>query len=204
MENSDLWGPLDDYSIFFPGDELNLFGNDLLGVDFDFDFEQFLLPPTQDTFNPVVDSTPARPDFGTISPTLQHTATIYATDIGSNADSIDYPELSIPPLETISDGQRSEPVEDKPEDSTRCHSEDEDQDNLSISMKRKIEDAIIVFSANADTKVVPKRRKAYSKPRKREVALHRMVGACIQCKVRKGPVSQLACVVLNLWRHDAH
>ena len=204
MENSDLWGSLDDYSIFLPGDgdDLNLFGNYLLGVDFDFD--QFLLPPTQDAFNPVVDSTPARSDFDTISPSLQHTATTYATDTSSNASSIDYPELSIPPLQTISDGQLSDPVEDRPEDSTQCHSGNEDQDNLSISMKRKIEDAIIVFSVNADTKVVPKRRKAYSKSRKREVARNRMVGACIPCKVRKGPVSQLACVGLNLWMHDAH
>jgi hypothetical protein len=196
METSDLWGPLDDYSIFLPGDDLNLFGNDLLGVDFDFD--QFLLPPTQDTFNPVADSTPARSDFGTISPTLQHTATTCATNTSSNAGSIDYPELSIPPLQTTSDGQQSDPIEDKPADGTQCHSEDEDQDNLSISLKRKIEDAIIVFSANADTKAVPKRRKAYSKSRKREVALHRMVGACIQCKVRKGSVSQHACLGLNL------
>jgi hypothetical protein len=201
METSDLWGPLGDYSIFLPSDDLNLFGNDPLGVDFDFD--QFLLPPTQDTFNPVADSTPARSDFSTISPTLQHTATTYATDTGSNAGSIDYPELSIPPLQTISDRQQPDPVEDKPEDSTHFHSEDEDQDNLSISLKRKIEDAIIVFSANADTKVVPKRRKAYSKSRKREVALHRMVGACIQCKVRKGSVSQLAFLGLKLQGHDA-
>jgi hypothetical protein len=199
MEHPDLWGPPDDYSIFLPNDDLTLFGNGLLGVDFDFD--QFLLPPTQDTFNPAVDSTPARSDFDIISPTLPNTATTYATGTGSNADSIDYPELCITPLQTISDGQQSDPVEDKPEDSPRCHSEDELEDNLSISLKRKIEDAIIIFSANADTMVVPKRRKAYSKSRKREVARNRMVGACIPCKVRKGPVSQIACVVLNLRRH---
>lgn len=55
--------------------------------------------------------------------------------------------------------------------------------------KRKWEDSVTVFSSKDDWKIVQKRRRAYSPSRRRTVALHRIIKACTQCKLRKGPVS---------------
>lgn len=55
--------------------------------------------------------------------------------------------------------------------------------------KRKLQDHINVFSAKEGRKVTPRRRKAFAPSKKRVVALNRLFGACIQCKLRKGEVS---------------
>jgi hypothetical protein len=56
-------------------------------------------------------------------------------------------------------------------------------------LKRKWQDSVIVFSSKDDKKIAQKRRRAYSPSRRRTVALNRIIGACTQCKLRKGPVS---------------
>jgi hypothetical protein len=58
--------------------------------------------------------------------------------------------------------------------------------------KRKWDDSILVFGAKPETKVVQRKRKAFSSSRKKEVARNRLIGACIQCKLRRGPVSLIS------------
>ena len=55
--------------------------------------------------------------------------------------------------------------------------------------KRNWDDSILVFGANPETKVVHRKRKAFSPNRRKEVARNRLIGACVQCKLRRGPVS---------------
>jgi hypothetical protein len=68
---------------------------------------------------------------------------------------------------------------------------DNDHSEAARAGKRKLEQSIIVFSASNPEKVLQKKRKAYAPSRRMEVALNRLVGACLQCRIRKGPVSQL-------------
>jgi hypothetical protein len=64
----------------------------------------------------------------------------------------------------------------------------QDQDDKDESQKRKWRDSIVVFPANPDVNPVQKRRRAFDPARREEVALNRMIGACTQCKMRKGRV----------------
>jgi hypothetical protein len=57
--------------------------------------------------------------------------------------------------------------------------------------KLKWDQSIIVFPAKADSKKTPRQRKNFAKARRKEVALTRRVGACIQCKLKKSSVSPL-------------
>jgi hypothetical protein len=57
--------------------------------------------------------------------------------------------------------------------------------------KSKWDQSIIVFPANANSKKTPRQRKNFAKARRKEVALTRRVGACIQCKLKKSSVSPL-------------
>jgi hypothetical protein len=63
-------------------------------------------------------------------------------------------------------------------------------------LKRKIwDESIIIFSSKPGEKAVSRRRKQYAPSRRKEVAINRLVGACIQCKIRKGSVSIIS------WRY---
>jgi hypothetical protein len=53
-------------------------------------------------------------------------------------------------------------------------------------------DSLIVFSATTGAKVFTKQRRSFEPRRRQEVAMNRIVGACIQCKLRKGSVSELS------------
>jgi hypothetical protein len=58
--------------------------------------------------------------------------------------------------------------------------------------KRKWEDSMLIFGANPETKIVQRKRKAFSTNRRKEVHRNRTLGACIQCKLRRGPVSPVS------------
>jgi len=58
-----------------------------------------------------------------------------------------------------------------------------------VAIKRKWEDSVLIFGASPEKKVVQRKRKAFSSDRRRDVHRNRILGACIQCKLRRGPVS---------------
>jgi hypothetical protein len=55
--------------------------------------------------------------------------------------------------------------------------------------KPKLDESIIVFSVKQGRQVKPPRRSRFGNSRRKEVALNRIIGACMQCKLRKGSVS---------------
>ena len=55
--------------------------------------------------------------------------------------------------------------------------------------KRAWLDSMVVFSTNQDMKVVEKKRKSFSPLRRKEVAMNRHLGVCLQCRIRKEGVS---------------
>lgn len=65
------------------------------------------------------------------------------------------------------------------------------------SAKHKWQDNVTVFSAKGKRTVAQRRRRPYSPSRKEMVALNRLIGACIQCKLRKGPVSNAPSFIFN-------
>ncbi|KAK0104871.1 hypothetical protein ONS95_005137 [Cadophora gregata] len=62
---------------------------------------------------------------------------------------------------------------------------DSDKRSSSAGLKRKIDQSVTVFSSTSSKEVTPRKRKTFSASRKKEVALNRKVGVCIQCKIRK-------------------
>jgi hypothetical protein len=59
----------------------------------------------------------------------------------------------------------------------------------SKTKKLKWNDAIVVFPARADSVKTHRQRKSFGNVRRKEVALTRRVGACVQCKLKKTSVS---------------
>jgi hypothetical protein len=64
--------------------------------------------------------------------------------------------------------------------------------------KLKWNKSIIVFPSKADSKKTPRQRKTFDKARRKEVALTRRVGACIQCKLKKASVSILRSILISV------
>lgn len=63
------------------------------------------------------------------------------------------------------------------------------QSGISGPTKRKWDDSMIVFPVAPNEEMDVRTRKTYSPVRRKQVALNRLLGACIQCRVRKGSVS---------------
>jgi hypothetical protein len=61
--------------------------------------------------------------------------------------------------------------------------------NRSKAKNLKWNDSIVIFPANADSKKTPRQRRSFGSTRRKEVALTRRVGACVQCKLKKASVS---------------
>jgi hypothetical protein len=64
---------------------------------------------------------------------------------------------------------------------------DEDDESPAIK-RRKWQNHVVIFSTDQNKNVVPRQRKAFAPTRKKEVALNRLIGACVRCKLRKAAV----------------
>ena len=73
---------------------------------------------------------------------------------------------------------------------------DEDYESPAIK-RRKWQDHVVIFSTDQNKNVVPRRRKAFAPTRKKEVALNRLIGACVRCKLRKAAVSSRSIMSLK-------
>jgi hypothetical protein len=62
--------------------------------------------------------------------------------------------------------------------------------------KTKWDKSVVVFSSKPNSTKAPRQRKSFGKSRREEVALTRKIGACIQCRIRKGSVKHN--LLLNL------
>jgi hypothetical protein len=63
------------------------------------------------------------------------------------------------------------------------------ESDRSRPIKRKWDEAMTVFPASPNEEMIVRTRKTYSPVRRKQVALNRLLGACIQCRVLKGSVS---------------
>jgi hypothetical protein len=61
--------------------------------------------------------------------------------------------------------------------------------DMSSTRKRKLDPSMTVFPVAPNEEMNVRTRAKYSPSRRRQVAQNRLLGACIQCRVRKGPVS---------------
>lgn len=52
------------------------------------------------------------------------------------------------------------------------------------------EGSVSIFPAQRDSKIAPRKRRRFSSSRRKEVALNRLVGACVHCRLRKASVSK--------------
>ncbi|KAF8849451.1 hypothetical protein BDZ45DRAFT_680506 [Acephala macrosclerotiorum] len=61
----------------------------------------------------------------------------------------------------------------------------EDEEHHCKPKKRKWEESVIIFSSEPNGTTQLRKRNAFDDARRREVALNRRVGACVQCKLRR-------------------
>lgn len=80
------------------------------------------------------------------------------------------------PVPVVTNGNRSNDKEEEPASSK--------QGTYGLPWR----DSIVIFSSKPGVQTPTKSRKRFESRRKKEVALNRLVGACVQCKLRKEPV----------------
>ncbi|KAG4443427.1 hypothetical protein IFR05_001106 [Cadophora sp. M221] len=193
MENANFWDDPNDYSLFMPDEGSDLFGDPNFGFGLDLFGDTGLGFALDDISLPILD----------YSSTIQNAGLTPSPDLGSpnSSDSSglvssSHPDNQFPiPVSGFFDVQvqSSLVARDSPGDditlSTSSVTDREESLSSTISeresLKRKIAESVVVFSTTSDVEVKPRKRKAFSKSRKEEVALNRLIGACIQCKIKK-------------------
>ncbi|KAH7304893.1 hypothetical protein BKA65DRAFT_205484 [Rhexocercosporidium sp. MPI-PUGE-AT-0058] len=195
MENANFWDDPNDYSLFIPEGGADLFGDPNFGFDLelfgdtglDFALEDVSLPtldysstvqnsrlvllpelgvPNETDISKPVTST--QPDSGSSNPRSFNVLTSLAT---RHFPADKFPPSTVSTTTTIGNESSYQTISDKE------------------TVKRKISESMVIFSATSNAEVKPRKRKAFSKSRKEEVALNRRIGACIQCKIKKNACS---------------
>ncbi|PVH78343.1 hypothetical protein DL98DRAFT_656220 [Cadophora sp. DSE1049] len=180
MDDHSFWNQPVDFPLFFPDEGFNLFGDP--SFDFDFSASPFL-------------------DFD-YSSTNQHDVasndrleTLSNTHSGITTPMTSHDNLEVSPVLTCEHAPASKSGHSKSHATpqgigTRSSDQSSKAPNSakmssSETLKRKIDQSVIVFSSTSNKEVTPRKRKTFSASRRKEVALNRMVGVCIQCKLRK-------------------
>jgi hypothetical protein len=174
----DYNGPAN-YSLFLPDDAFNLFGE----YDLNFDFNEFLVPAfdeANDTFDPA-----SRASHGMVDPGLPD-LNLPPPTMGESNNFISDPEAEFHASKYTS-ASSSSAQSTNAEDHTSIDGSaasgivDEHQPKI-MATKRKF---LSAFSVTSGEEVRLHTRKRYHEGRKKEVALHRMIGVCLHCKLRK-------------------
>ncbi|KAF4628762.1 hypothetical protein G7Y89_g9391 [Cudoniella acicularis] len=185
--NDDLFDSAEHNLNIFSDFQLDIFGD--LDESLDFSGFEFLEPFDKHTI-PELIPIPRFEGYNDLDTQITSTSTddlfhgTECTSSSSNSQSstADPPhhDLELPNLEA--DLQVS-PVSKYQSAAEETHSKTQP---LSANQKRKWEESIVVFSTNPEEKeIVPRRRKSFSGRRKKEVALQRKIGSCVQCKLKK-------------------
>jgi hypothetical protein len=186
MNCGEGWNSLEDYSLFLPDDAFDLFGE----YGLDLDFNSFLDPTLDEANNAffpvrwdVQDrSDPARPEVHLPSSTLEQTdgriPSPNATTFASNHTAVSSPSCV-----------RSLDSEDQASTHGSAASGTEDKHQVKdTAAKRKFFKA---FSVSSGNEVPLHSRKRFSEERKKAVALNRIIGVCLHCRLRKVAVSSV-------------
>lgn len=187
MDSFDLQADFQDYCSSFTDDVLDLFPDSdfnfetsELGLP-DFDFGDLSASSLRHATDFAFESRPLdefQLDFDSFSATLNH------NDLGDQNISLPVARQIYPPYHAptyISNSAKRSLAEGLTVEDTK----QEDP----VTKRGKWDDAVIVFSADLTTRVAQRRRRPFNPSRKREVALNRVIGACILCKLKKGSVS---------------
>jgi hypothetical protein len=176
---------LPDWTLLFPGDNSYLFQDDAASWDNDspgFDLDALLaIPETDGLFT-------ADGFSWSLNPTTTHPLVhLDSLDPSSDSDLIEFtPESSIDIL------TRSKVDSTLPSDLQEACCVSNHQ--LAQAKKRKWKESVVVFSSDPNIKISTRKRSAFNDNRRREVAMNRRVGACVQCRLRRGSVSPLRAV----------
>jgi hypothetical protein len=184
VENGDFWSLLDD-------DAFNLFSN--------YDYELPAMSADYFAIDNIGGTTSSKPSNAIGEPASGDTV-FPLLDIHNSSSNMSSRELRLE-LESFSSGSQLEPSVTQSASPPHTHinfgpddcggTEETDIVAAAPPVKRKWDQSIVVFSASNPEKIIQKKRKAYTPSRRMEVALNRMVGACLQCRIRKGPVSRV-------------
>jgi hypothetical protein len=189
MDNLDFGHDLDTHSSLFFDDDLDMSQN--WGFPFDFScnpFPELGVSQNLDNHDPIAGCGAIAPSSSNHNPLTSESSLENALFDSTWDNWTD--QTPVPPATCPSTSKHPpNPSHKSPE---VCDIE-ENETCDSSSKKRRWNESIVVFASKPNVKVVPKRRKAFMAARKQEVARNRSIGACIQCKIRRGPVSLPAC-----------
>ena len=188
MDNSDFWNNPNGCSLAGPGDGFDLFGDPAFGLDWSLFGDADMDFALNDAPLPVLDY---------CSTSQEHRSSSVSSSMAAMLETTTLHVLASPPSsndrhgsllgQTCDDDSLSVtfvPKIPNHESSSSANAEKE-------STKRKIADSVFVFSLASNNEVKSRKRRAFSSSRKGEVALNRLIGACIQCKIKKNAVSGL-------------
>jgi hypothetical protein len=180
MDATEGWNDPANYSLFLPSDAFNLFGE----FNIDFEFPNFLGPEFTEG-NAAFQSI----EWGTGAPDLENPSSMLTqpTELLTNQET---PTLTS--TEEPFRGQNSE---------IRSLTDSADDDGLkpnekhgmnAKATKRKF---LTAFSATSGEEVQLRTRRQFSEDRRQAVALNRMIGVCLHCRLRKvaaGPTEPIS------------
>ena len=185
ISNEEMGGLFDEalpeWTLLFPDDNSHLFQDDAASWDNDspnFDLDALLAIPETDGFT--ADGLCWSLNPTTTAPSVH----LDSSDPNSDSDLIEFtPESSIdsPTRSTVDSTLLSDLQE------ACCVTNHQ----LAQAKKRKWKESVIVFSSNPNVEIPTRKRTAFDERRRKEVAMNRRVGACVQCKLRRGSVSLL-------------
>ncbi|KAH8802276.1 hypothetical protein F5882DRAFT_514251 [Hyaloscypha sp. PMI_1271] len=180
MDAAEDWNGLDDYSIFLPEDSFNLFG------EYDLDLG------LNDSFLPALDETSAMFDMAgwdrieTMIPALPGLDVTLPTS-GEPHDLIPNPEAELQASQhtsASSPGSARSPIsEDQSStDGFSASGNKVEHQPKSALRNRKF---LTAFSVESGKEIRLHTRKRFSKEQRRVVALNRIIGVCLHCRLRK-------------------
>jgi hypothetical protein len=169
----------DDWSVFLTDDGLGL----LEDFNFDIGFEQLPATVPQDSSEPTCDAT-------------FEGAELFDSSILDPLNVLVKPSHNSFQPDDCANDQDSETISQSPDLSSApailhdaVMSMTKSDSSPQNPRKRAWLDSMVVFSAIQNTEVAEKKRKSFSPLRRKEVAMNRHLGVCLQCRIRKEGVS---------------
>ncbi len=161
MDSPTAWDSLVDWSAALSDDRLNTVDDYSLGIGFDCPlFQEFCYSAEVTSDNAQAESDPLCPNP---SSSVDDASILLSAPVASINSQLSA-ESAVNPYDNLGNTAST------------------------TAKKRRWMDSIVVFGANEETKVTVRKRKNFSPTRKKEVAMNRRVGACLQCRIRKGRV----------------
>jgi len=183
ISNEEMGGLFDEalpeWTLLFPDDNSHLFQDDAASWDNDspnFDLDALLAIPETDGFT-----------ADGLCWSLNPTTTAPSVHLDSSDPNSDSDLIEFTPESSIDIPARSNVDSTLPSDLQEACCVTNHQ--LAQAKKRKWKESVVVFSSDPNVEISTRKRTAFDERRRKEVAMNRRVGACVQCKLRRGSVS---------------